>query len=68
MKKIGHISATHTEAERWDERQYAQMTPRERVDAVEFFREQCLVVAGISGIPRIQKTGRIISTNYEAAS
>ena len=60
MEKVFHVSATFAESEQWDIRQYRAMSSEQRLDAVEFLREQCWVAAGLKELPRIQKTGRIV--------
>ena len=60
MKKVFHVAANFAEAEQWDVRQNREMSPDDRLDAVEFLREQCWIAAGIEELPRIQKTGRIL--------
>jgi hypothetical protein len=68
MKRIFHIAENFVEAEKWDLRQNAEMTPEARLDAVEFLREQCWVAAGVENIPRIQKKGRIVEAKRSRGS
>lgn len=67
MKHIFHIARSFREAEEWDNQQHREMPVVERLDAVEFLREQCCVAAGAHEVPRIQKTGRIVAAGRERA-
>lgn len=40
MEKVVHISRSFEEAEEWDLQQYRSMTPEQRLDILQYLREE----------------------------